>query len=230
MRTDEQGRRRGLGRPSLMVALVLLLGGAGYGAGAYVLAPSAEYQRIPPPQPDQSGVPTLPTDRSTAGAPQIEALNPSVPVHIDVPRLGIHADILAGGLNTDGSLAVPPENQADRASWYSGSPTPGTIGSSIILGHVDSRNLPRGRAAFYPLGAAKPGDEVDITRADGTVAVFTVDAATVVPKNGFPADAVYGARPTPELRLITCGGAFVNGDYTGNVVVFAHLTRSHPDV
>ncbi|MEW1914396.1 class F sortase [Kitasatospora sp. NPDC085895] len=175
-------------------------------------------------------MPTLPVDRPTGGSPQIEALAPSVPVRIDIHRLGIHAEIMAGGLNADGSLAVPPEDQADHASWYSGSPTPGATGSSIILGHVDSRKLPRGRAAFYPLGAAKPGDEVEITRADGTVAVFTVDTATVVPKDRFPADAVYGARPTPELRLITCGGAFVDGAYTGNVVVFAHLTRSRPDV
>jgi hypothetical protein len=36
---------------------------------------------------------------------------------------------------------------------------------------------------------------------------------------------VYGARGRPELRLITCGGSYDRGkDYSGNVVVFAHLT------
>ncbi|MBB6416562.1 hypothetical protein HDC93_002145 [Streptomyces sp. AK010] len=36
---------------------------------------------------------------------------------------------------------------------------------------------------------------------------------------------MYGARGRPELRLITCGGSHDRRKgYSGNVVVFAHLT------
>jgi hypothetical protein len=41
--------------------------------------------------------------------------------------------------------------------------------------------------------------------------------------NIFPASAVYGPTPDPELRLITCGGTFdpALGAYLSNTVVFA---------
>lgn len=42
-------------------------------------------------------------------------------------------------------------------------------------------------------------------------------------KRAFPTDAVYGETPGPELRLITCGGAFDpnSGHYLDNVIAFA---------
>jgi hypothetical protein len=45
-------------------------------------------------------------------------------------------------------------------------------------------------------------------------------------KDRFPTEAVYGAVPDAELRLITCGGIFdhATGSYLSNVVVFARLT------
>ena len=42
------------------------------------------------------------------------------------------------------------------------------------------------------------------------------------PKARFPSAAVYGSTGRPELRLITCTGAFAHGHYRGNLVVFAH--------
>ena len=44
-------------------------------------------------------------------------------------------------------------------------------------------------------------------------------------KSRFPAAAVYGPVPTPQLRLITCGGAFeqAQGQYLSNIVVYANL-------
>ena len=43
----------------------------------------------------------------------------------------------------------------------------------------------------------------------------------------FPDKKVYGAADRPELRVITCGGAYSRATgYQGNVVVFAHLTGS----
>ena len=42
-------------------------------------------------------------------------------------------------------------------------------------------------------------------------------------KSRFPTAAVYGPAPGPQLRLITCGGAFdpVTRSYLANVVVYA---------
>lgn len=42
----------------------------------------------------------------------------------------------------------------------------------------------------------------------------------------FPSAVVYGPTRAAELRIVTCGGAFDRAahEYTGNVVLFAHLT------
>ena len=44
-------------------------------------------------------------------------------------------------------------------------------------------------------------------------------------KTRFPTDRVYGPTAGPELRLITCGGAFdaATGHYERNVIAFGVL-------
>jgi hypothetical protein len=62
-----------------------------------------------------------------------------------------------------------------------------------------------------------------VRRADGTLARFRVTAVQTYPKDHFPTQAVYGATPDAELRLITCGGAFdaATNHYLSNIVVYA---------
>ncbi|CAM5291032.1 class F sortase [Streptomyces narbonensis] len=67
---------------------------------------------------------------------------------------------------------------------------------------------------------------MEIVRRDGRTAVFAVYGVEVVPKEGFPAERVYGDVGLPELRLITCGGTFTRETgYKGNVVVSARLVE-----
>ncbi|WP_404959457.1 sortase domain-bontaining protein [Streptomyces sp. 147326] len=82
------------------------------------------------------------------------------------------------------------------------------------------------RAVFFDLGKLRKDDEVDVHRADGTTAVFAVDAIGTYEKDAFPTDKVYGdTRGRAELRPITCGGNLTpDRHWDANVVVFAHLT------
>ena len=109
------------------------------------------------------------------------------------------------------------------AGWYTGGPRPGAVGAAVIAGHVDSRS---GAGIFFWLRTLRPGDRVYVTRADATMAVFTVTSVRMYAKDQFPTAAVYGPVPDAELRLITCGGVFDRsiGSYLSNVVVFARLT------
>jgi hypothetical protein len=68
-----------------------------------------------------------------------------------------------------------------------------------------------------------PGDRAYVRRADRTLVVFRVTAVHTYLKDHFPTAAVYGPVPGPQLRLITCGGAFdpAIGSYLANVVVYA---------
>lgn len=128
---------------------------------------------------------------------------------------------MALGVEHDGTLSVPPLAEAQQAGWYDKGPTPGERGPAVIVGHVDTK---KGAAVFFSLAKLRPGDGVDVTRKDGKVAVFTVDSVEHVPKAHFPSQRVYGPVGFAGLRLITCGGDFVGHHYTGNTIVFGHLT------
>jgi sortase (surface protein transpeptidase) len=148
-------------------------------------------------------------------------LGASRPTRVDIPRIGVHSRLLALGLQRDGTIATPPLSQARLASWYDKGPTPGERGPAVILGHVDTK---KGPAVFYKLGRLRPGDAVRVTRKDGGVAAFTVDSVEHVSKAHFPTRRVYGDLGFAGLRLITCGGDFNGHSYTGNTIVYGHLT------
>ena len=152
-----------------------------------------------------------------------QALPVAAPVSVDIPSIGVTSDLLRLGLNGDGSVQVPPLADDDRAGWYEDGPAPGAVGPAALLGHVDSAEF--GPGVFYDLGALEPGDEVLVTRADGTVAVFAVDRVERHPKDDFPTIEVYGNTDDAQLRLITCGGDFDSAvnSYEDNVIAFATL-------
>lgn len=173
--------------------------------------------------------PSAPT--TSPAAPKVvgPTLPSSKPVSIDIPAINVTSDLQDLGLAATGSIQVPRPGPAyNEAAWYDDSPTPGTVGPSVIEGHIDSAAT--GPSVFFNLGALKPGDPVQVTLADGIVAVFTVTGVREYPKSSFPTAAVYGNTDFAALRLITCGGAFdyTTGHYLSNTVVFASLTSSHP--
>jgi len=152
---------------------------------------------------------------SAASSPTAQAVRP---VSIQIPAISVHTTLQELGLDASGELA-PPTNLT-QAGWYTGSPVPGQNGPSVIAGHVDSYTGP---AVFFQLKSLKPGDTITVGLSSGTKVVFRVTLVQRYPKNEFPTADVYGARPDPELRLITCGGSFASGHYLDNVVVYAAL-------
>ncbi|MFF8383513.1 class F sortase [Streptomyces kanasensis] len=150
-----------------------------------------------------------------------DPLPPAAPVRVRIPRMRVDAPVMGLGLTRDGSLDVPPAGDRNLAGWYRDGTRPGARGTAIMAGHVDNAEGP---AVFYALGALRKGDRVEVARADGRTAVFTVDAVEVYDNDAFPDDKVYGPSDRAELRLITCGGGFSpKTGYQGNVVAYAHL-------
>lgn len=146
------------------------------------------------------------------------ALPPASPRRVEIPSIGVSSELEPLGLNDDGTMQVPSDFQ--RAGWFTLGPQPGQRGPAIIAGHVDSEVGP---AVFIRLGELAVGDEVLVPREDGTTARFHVTAIESYSKDAFPAAAVYGPVPGPELRLITCDGAFdaSSRQYRDNLVVYA---------
>jgi sortase (surface protein transpeptidase) len=175
---------------------------------------------------------TVKTFSSTAAAqakPKTSTNKPkglprSEPTHLTVPAVGIDANIVSVGLNPDGSLETPPVLDW-VTGWYRGSPTPGEIGPSVINGHVDNY---KGISVFWRLRELKANDVIEVTRTDGKVVKFKVDALKQFDQAAFPTQEVYGNIDYPGLRLITCGGAFdhTTGHYLQNTVVYASIITS----
>jgi sortase (surface protein transpeptidase) len=190
-------------------------------------------QRAPQPAAaERSAAPTsdsVPAPSSSA-APETSTPPEPVaePVSVSVPAIDVRSDLLTLGLNGDGTVEVPPLGRDDQAGWYEPGPAPGAVGPAVLLGHVDSAEY--GPGVFFDLGALEAGDEIEVARADDTVAVFTVDRVEVHPKDEFPTLDVYGNTDDAQLRLITCGGAFDPGarSYEDNVIAFATLTDTRP--
>lgn len=153
------------------------------------------------------------------------ALPASPPVRLSLPTIGVTAPVSRVGLAPDGSIAVPPLERHQETGWYEGGPTPGEIGPAVIVGHADSVSGP---SVFHQLRQLRPGDRVEVTRADQSVAVFEVTSVERFDKNALPGDRVYDDYRAPGLRLITCGGRFVGGSigYTDNIIAFATLVGS----
>nr|WP_246002395.1 class F sortase [Allorhizocola rhizosphaerae] len=146
----------------------------------------------------------------------------SEPVRLEIPAIGVNTELLSLGVAANHEIAVPPHDRAELASWYNLGPTPGELGSAVIVGHVDSERI--GPAVFFNLGRLQRGDAIHVHRRDGTRPRFIVDSVQSYPKAGFPTDLVYGGNDRALLRLVTCGGDFdrKSRNYLSNVVVFAN--------
>ncbi|MFF5637634.1 class F sortase [Streptomyces sp. NPDC012825] len=214
------GRADGTGRHGAwgVVAVVLLV-------GVHLVRGGAEELRAAgPPQPPAAAAPGAARAEAAVLAPASVPgpLPASPPVRVRVPAVRVDAPVTRVGLDADGWIEAPPPEDDRLAGWFTGAVTPGERGTAVVVGHVDT---PAGPAVFYDLGAVGRGSRVEVLRRDGRTAVFTVYGVEAVPKEGFPARRVYADSGRPELRLITCGGAFTEkGGYEDNVVVSARLT------
>ena len=170
-----------------------------------------------------SAAAAVPTNSAGETVPHlVTALTRAEPVQVDIPAIEVSSSLVDLGLNPDGTLEVPVD--FSRAGWFTGGNYPGDPQGppGLIAGHVDDYTGP---AVFYRLRDLAIGDEVMVTRADNTVAVFTVTTSDEYPKDAFPAAEVYAPVGDSELVLITCTGTFDQGarSYEDNLVVRATL-------
>ena len=201
-----------------MVAVGIGLLMAGSGTAALLMTSHSGY--VPPHVARVK--PVLPPVGPQQQTPAPEAAQQvSPPVSLTIPVLGVRTRLIRLGLTKSGALQVPGSTAV--AGWYTGSPRPGAVGSSVIAGHVDSY---LGPGVFFRLHTLHRGDRIYVGQADGRLAVFRVSSVRLYNQTHFPTTSIYGPTPTPTLRLITCGGTFdpQTRGYLSNVVVYATLT------
>ncbi|MEU0004772.1 class F sortase [Streptomyces sp. NPDC006314] len=218
-----------LTRTALLVVVLVTVGTRCGGRGTPTVpgrpgGPGAEAAADPHSARADGRGPSLGEPGAAPAPPPPRPLPRSRPTSFRIPSLGVDAPITGIRLDRGQQLETPPVDKPKLVGWYQGGPTPGESGTAVAVGHRDTTT---GRAVFAALPQIKPGKPIEVKRADGRTAVYTVDRLQVFDKAGFPDKEVYGPTRRPELRVITCGGLFSRRTgYTSNVVVFAHLTAT----
>ncbi len=216
---SQPGHQHGL--VAALVTGVLVVSGAAVVVVAVTRPGSPQAPVAAAASPTTRGPTTHPPAEPGQPAPLV--LPASRPVSIAIPAIDVTASVMRLGRAADNTIEVPqPGPHYDDAGWYRYSPTPGELGPSVIVGHVDSAK--NGPSVFWRLGTLRKDDRVKVTRTDGSVATFEVDEVRLFRKKAFPTELVYGNTDHAALRLITCGGPFDSaGHYRDNVVVLASL-------
>ncbi|MGW7001773.1 class F sortase [Streptomyces sp. NPDC054933] len=212
----ERETHRAPSKSAVGAALLALL------AGAWLMHDGSQSSQPPAPK-ASDGLPPGRHGGLVSPAPTVLPMPNSAPRRVRIPAIRVDAPLMNLGIGADHQLQVPPDSDRNLAGWYVGSAVPGAKGASVLAGHVDTM---AGPAVFYNLGSLHKGNTVEVARADHRTAVFTIYGIEVYAKESFPTEKVYADSTAPEIRLITCGGAFSKKthSYTGNVVVYARLT------
>lgn len=120
---------------------------------------------------------------------------PSEPAEIRIPKIDAVSSLVPLGLNADETVEVPPVEKPMQAGWYRHARTPGEAGPAVVLGHVDGDKQP---GIFFRLKELVAGDEIVVSRKDGTTAKFRVHKKEQIAKDSFPTEAVHGDTAYPS--------------------------------
>jgi sortase (surface protein transpeptidase) len=164
-----------------------------------------------------------PADETSA--PDIEAtahIPPSEkPSRIQIPSIGVDADIQDVGIGKTGNMAVPT-NYTD-VGWYRYGTVPGQIGSAVIDGHVD--NGAGLNAVFARLSELHPGDDIYVLTETERRLHFKVQEVGHYALKDVPLKTLFNREDAPRLNLITCEGTWIPSEkeYDERMIVYSVL-------
>jgi len=137
---------------------------------------------------------------------------------VEVRFGGLVAPVDRVGVDADRQVVVPDDVR--RAGWFEPGPAPGAAaGSAVLVGHVDDRT--QGLGTFAGLRDLVAGDLIEVRTAAGDALAYDVVSLEQFPKAEAPMTRLFAPDGPHRLVLISCGGDFVGGSYTDNVVVTA---------
>jgi hypothetical protein len=207
----------------LMLGLVALLAVGGRAALDLPAAPPSVASTIERPV---VPAPTAPEEDVADAAERAR------PLHIRIGTIGVDAPVVRVGLEPDGAMEIP--DRVAEVGWYDPDElgvAPGTTGTAVLAGHVDSRT--QGRGSLYHLRDLRVGETIEIDLTDGSTQRWRITAVTQYPKDVLPYEEVFVWSGPPRLAIITCGGEFdrTARSYTDNLIAYAELlddTASSP--
>ena len=209
---NKKQRLKGHRKTAMTFGLVAILALAALSISVW----SKERKTSEPYIESHNSTPTNSDQSSTLSLPK------SPPSRLLIGEIGVDAPVIELGLQKNGTIEVPVNGE--DVGWYKYGPTPGEIGSSVIVGHLDT---PQGAAVFYKLKELDTGDTIRVKRNDGKIAIFEVRSKETFSQDNFPTLKVYAPTKNASLKLVTCEGIFLEsaGHYSDNLVVFADLVK-----
>ncbi|HSO89913.1 MAG TPA: sortase [Arthrobacter sp.] len=173
-------------------------------------------QPLPPATTAPVPGPAIPVRPAT---PQAQTPKDPAPRSLTVEGTTINMPIVEVGVSPDGAMEIPePFNEA---GWYRFGPPPGAAaGTAVIAAHVDTTS---DSAPFSQLKSLAPGTLVTVQREGAPPLTFRVTRVELMAKDAFDGASVFRRGGPPELKLVTCGGRWLDErqDYGDNVIVTA---------
>jgi LPXTG-site transpeptidase (sortase) family protein len=144
-----------------------------------------------------------------------------------IPKIDVDTSLESKTMDADGVMPMPsgPEVVAvyDVSEYQPGEEhRVGFGGNAVLSGHVDY--IRYGPAVFWNLSDLKPGDEVDVRLADGTVYHYAVVWNEKWSTEDMPWDQVFGINGHDAVTLLTCAGSWDSHEYSDRRGVRAERT------
>lgn len=157
--------------------------------------------------------------KKTITYPKSEQISFGLPIHLDIPKVNISANLEQVGLTSYGAMDTP-KNQ-NNVAWLKTGPRPGEKGSAVIDGHYGWKN---GRpSVFDNLYKLRQGDKILVKDDANTTITFVVrEIKRYSPRAN--ATAVFISNDgKSHLNLITCEGIWDKNSksYSTRLVIFA---------
>lgn len=132
---------------------------------------------------------------------------------------------MALGLTSDGSIETPSVKTPEVMGWYAKGYQPCRPGPFATLGHIDGTGR---KGILYRLSELKPGATVTVGLDNGKNCTYRIDELLTVHKAQFPTQRIWGNTPDAQIRIISCGGKFVGGQYgyQDNLIGIGHMVNS----
>jgi LPXTG-site transpeptidase (sortase) family protein len=140
-----------------------------------------------------------------------------LPMRLQIPAIGVDANITYMGLTPTGEMDVPPD--LVNVGWYKLGTKPGEVGSAVIAGHLEGTE---DLGVFMNLIKLQVGDKINIRNDRDELIVFNVREMKTYRQDERPAE-IFNRTDGSYLNLITCSGTWNNAKkrYSHRYVVFA---------
>lgn len=142
-----------------------------------------------------------------------------LPKHLQIPAIGMSANIEQVGVAQSGEMEVP--STISEVGWYSLGTKPGAMGSAVVSGHLNGISGEDG--VFSNLNKLTNGDKILVIDDSDNTLVFIVTGSRTY-KPGY-AEEVFTKSGGKYLNLITCYGVWNKNlkSYSNRYVVFSML-------